>query len=150
MTCRTLPLAGGVTFAVLAQADAGLVAEVPGDVLDAVETGLGRDFPDSHVGADEELHDVTDTDPADFLMNRASQDGLETLLQKTRSGAARAAIRGLSAILPDLENFNFKAEVVHGLAVDPKFYFFSALYALAYTLFILALAILIFKKRDFV
>jgi ABC-type transport system involved in multi-copper enzyme maturation permease subunit len=76
--------------------------------------------------------------------------GLETLIQKTRSGAARAAIRGLSAILPDLENFNFKTEVVHGLAVDPKFYFFSALYGLVYTLFILTLAVLIFKKRDFV
>jgi len=76
--------------------------------------------------------------------------GLETLIQKTRSGTARAAIRGLSAILPDLENFNFKTEVVHGLAVDPKFYFFSALYGLVYTIFILTLAVLIFKKRDFV
>jgi ABC-type transport system involved in multi-copper enzyme maturation permease subunit len=76
--------------------------------------------------------------------------GLETLIQKTRSGAARTAIRGLSAILPDLENFNFKTEVVHGLAVDPKFYVFSALYGLAYTLFVLSLAVLIFRKRDFV
>ena len=76
--------------------------------------------------------------------------GLETLIQKTRSGTARVALRGLSAILPDLENFNFKTEVVHGLAVDPKFYFFSALYGLVYTIFILALAVLIFKKRDFV
>jgi ABC-type transport system involved in multi-copper enzyme maturation permease subunit len=76
--------------------------------------------------------------------------GLETLIQKTRSGTARVALRGLSAILPDLENFNFKTEIVHGLAIDPKFYFFSALYGLVYTLFILALAVLIFKKRDFV
>jgi ABC-type transport system involved in multi-copper enzyme maturation permease subunit len=76
--------------------------------------------------------------------------GLETLIQKTRSGAARIAIRALSAILPDLENFNFKTEIVHGLAIDPRFYLFSALYGLVYTLFILALAILIFKKRDFV
>jgi len=76
--------------------------------------------------------------------------GLETLIQKTRSGAARMALRGFSAILPDLENFNFKTEIVHGLAIDPRFYFFSALYGLVYTLFILALAVLIFKKRDFV
>jgi len=76
--------------------------------------------------------------------------GLETLILRTRSGTARAAIRGLSAILPDLENFNFKTEVVHGLAVDPKFYLFSALYGLVYTIFILTLAVLIFKKRDFV
>ena len=76
--------------------------------------------------------------------------GLETLIQKTRPGTARIALRGLSAILPDLENFNFRTEIVHGLAVDSKFYVFSALYGLVYTLFILALAVLIFKKRDFV
>jgi ABC-type transport system involved in multi-copper enzyme maturation permease subunit len=76
--------------------------------------------------------------------------GLETLVQKTRPGAGRLALRGLSAILPDLENFNFKTEIVHGLAIDPKFYFYSALYGLVYTLFILALAVLIFKKRDFI
>jgi ABC-type transport system involved in multi-copper enzyme maturation permease subunit len=76
--------------------------------------------------------------------------GLETLIQKTRSGTGRVALRGLSAILPDLENFNFKTEIVHGLAIDPRFYLFSALYGLVYTFFILALAILIFKKRDFI
>jgi len=76
--------------------------------------------------------------------------GLETLIQKTRPGAGRAALRGLAAILPDLENFNFKTEVVHGLTIDPRFYLFSAFYGLVYTLFILALAVLIFKKRDFV
>jgi len=76
--------------------------------------------------------------------------GLETLIQKTRPGTGRLALRGLSAILPDLENFNFKTEIVHGLAIDPRFYLFSALYGLVYTLFILALAVLIFKKRDFI
>ncbi len=76
--------------------------------------------------------------------------GLETLIQKTRSGTARVALRGLSAILPDLESFNFRTEIVHGLAIDPRFYFFSALYGLVYTLFILSLAVLIFKNRDFV
>jgi len=76
--------------------------------------------------------------------------GLETLIQKTRPGTSRMALRGLSAILPDLENFNFKTEIVHGLAIDPRFYLFSALYGLVYTLFILALAVLIFKKRDFI
>ncbi|HUU38524.1 MAG TPA: ABC transporter permease [Candidatus Desulfaltia sp.] len=76
--------------------------------------------------------------------------GLETLIQKTRPGMSRIALRGLSAVLPDLENFNFKTEIVHGLAIDPRFYLYSAVYGLVYTLFILALAVLIFKKRDFV
>lgn len=76
--------------------------------------------------------------------------GLETLIQKTRPGMSRIVLRGLSAVLPDLENFNFKTEIVHGLAIDPRFYLYSAVYGLVYTLFILALAVLIFKKRDFV
>lgn len=76
--------------------------------------------------------------------------GLETLIQKTRPGMSRIVLRGLSAVLPDLENFNFKTEIVHGLAIEPRFYLYSAVYGLVYTLFILALAVLIFKKRDFV
>jgi ABC-type transport system involved in multi-copper enzyme maturation permease subunit len=76
--------------------------------------------------------------------------GLEGLIRKTKSGAGRILLRGLDAILPDLENFNFKTEVVHGLAINPKIYIYSALYGLAYTLFVLVLATLIFNKRDFV
>jgi ABC-type transport system involved in multi-copper enzyme maturation permease subunit len=76
--------------------------------------------------------------------------GLETLIQKTRPGTGRTLLRGLFAVLPDLENFNFKTEVVHGLTIDPRFYLYSGMYGLVYTLFILALAVLIFKKRDFV
>ncbi len=76
--------------------------------------------------------------------------GLDGLIQKARSGTARAGLRVLYALLPDLENFNFKTEVVYGLTVQPKFYIYSALYGLVYTLFILTLAVLIFKKRDFI
>lgn len=76
--------------------------------------------------------------------------GLQTLIQKTKSGTAKVLIQGIYALLPDLENFNFKTEVVYGLAVQPKFYFYSVLYGIVYTFFILVLSILIFKKKDFV
>lgn len=76
--------------------------------------------------------------------------GMGTLIERTKSGAGRLLLQGLYTFLPDLENFNFKAEVVHGLAIDPRFYFFSAVYSLVYTSFILLLAVLIFRKRDFV
>lgn len=75
---------------------------------------------------------------------------LDGLIQKARSGAARALLQILYALLPDLENFNFKTEVVYGLTIQPKFYIYSAVYGLVYTLFVLTLAVLIFKKRDFV
>jgi ABC-type transport system involved in multi-copper enzyme maturation permease subunit len=76
--------------------------------------------------------------------------GLQTLIEKARPGPARVALRVLYTILPDLENFNYKTDAVYGLKILPQYYAFSALYGLAYTLFILALAALIFKKRDFV
>jgi len=76
--------------------------------------------------------------------------GLQTLIEKARSGPARLGLRVLYAALPDLENFNFKTDVVYGLRILPKFYVFSALYGLAYTIFVLALAMIIFKKKDFV
>lgn len=84
-----------------------------------------------------------------FLIGHFSW-GLETLIQKTKSAPLKLFVQGLYVLLPDLENFNFKTEVVYGLNVLPKYYLFSAFYGLAYTAFILTLAILIFKRRDFV
>lgn len=76
--------------------------------------------------------------------------GLETLIRKLKPGPGRWLAQFLYTFLPDLENFNFRTEIVHGLAIQPKFYFYSALYGLFYTLFILTLATIIFKRRDFV
>lgn len=76
--------------------------------------------------------------------------GLQTLIDKARPGPSRTALRLLAAVLPDLENFNYKTDAVYGLKILPRYYAFSALYGLAYTLFVLALAVLIFKRRDFV
>ncbi len=76
--------------------------------------------------------------------------GLETLIRKLKPGFGRGLAQFLYTILPDLENFNFRTEVVHGLAIQPKFYFYSALYGIFYTIFLLTLATIIFKKRDFI
>jgi len=84
-----------------------------------------------------------------FLIGHFSW-GFETLIQRTKSAPLKLFVQGLYILLPDLENFNFKTEVVYGLTVLPKYYLFSAFYGLAYTAFILTLAILIFKRRDFV
>lgn len=76
--------------------------------------------------------------------------GLETLIKKIQSGTGRALARFFYIFLPDLENFNFKTEIVHNLSIPSGIYIYSILYAFCYTGFILALAILIFRKRDFV
>ena len=76
--------------------------------------------------------------------------GLELILKKMRAGAGQAAVRALYAILPDLENFNFRTEVVHGLPIPPGIYLSSFLYGVCYTALILGLAVLIFRRRDFI
>jgi len=76
--------------------------------------------------------------------------GLETLIKKMPSGGKRVLAQGLYTFLPDLENFNFKTEIIHHLPIPAKLLFFSSFYGIFYTLFVLALAVLIFRKRDFI
>ncbi|MEE8378639.1 MAG: ABC transporter permease [Candidatus Aminicenantaceae bacterium] len=76
--------------------------------------------------------------------------GLETLLKKMAPGVGKVTARILYTFLPDLENFNFKTEIVHHLPIPPQVLFYSALYGIFYTAFVLFLAILIFRKRDFI
>jgi ABC-type transport system involved in multi-copper enzyme maturation permease subunit len=76
--------------------------------------------------------------------------GLELILKKMRPGTGRSLVRALYALLPDLENFNFRTEVVHGLPIPPGIYLSSLLYGLCYAAFILGLAVLIFRRRDFI
>jgi ABC-type transport system involved in multi-copper enzyme maturation permease subunit len=76
--------------------------------------------------------------------------GLKLILQKMKPGLGRTLVRGLHLVLPDLENFNFRTEVVHGLPIPPGIYLSSALYGVCYTAFILGLAVLIFRRRDFI
>ena len=76
--------------------------------------------------------------------------GLGLILKKMRPGLGKALVRAVYVILPDLENFNFKTEVVHGLPIPPGIYFSSFLYGVCYTAFLLGLAVLIFRRRDFI
>jgi ABC-type transport system involved in multi-copper enzyme maturation permease subunit len=76
--------------------------------------------------------------------------GLEVLIKKMRSGAGRTVAQFFYTFLPDLENFNFKTEVVHGLPIPTSIYLYSFLYGIFYTAFILGLAILVFRRRDFI
>jgi ABC-type transport system involved in multi-copper enzyme maturation permease subunit len=76
--------------------------------------------------------------------------GLELLIKKMQAGPGRAAARFLYTFLPDLENFNFKTEVVHNLPIPAGIFVYSFLYGIFYTAFILGLAILVFRRRDFI
>jgi len=76
--------------------------------------------------------------------------GLETLIEKINSGLGRALARVLYALLPDLENFNIKTEIVHHLPIPSELFVFSFLYGFCYSVFILFLAVLVFRRRDFI
>jgi ABC-2 type transport system permease protein len=76
--------------------------------------------------------------------------GLELLIKKMHAGAGRTAAQVLYTFLPDLENFNFKTEVVHGLPIPAGIFAYSFFYGVFYTAFILGLAILVFRRRDFI
>jgi ABC-type transport system involved in multi-copper enzyme maturation permease subunit len=75
---------------------------------------------------------------------------LEMIIGKMKPGIGRGLVRVLYTILPDLENFNFKTEVVHGLPIPSGVYVSSTLYGLFYSAFILGLAVWVFRKRDFI
>ena len=76
--------------------------------------------------------------------------GLDTVIQKMQPGPGKILSQVFFTFLPDLENFNYKTEVVHHLPVLPQIYLFSTVYGIAYILFVLAAAMLVFKKRDFI
>jgi ABC-type transport system involved in multi-copper enzyme maturation permease subunit len=84
-----------------------------------------------------------------FLIGHLSW-GLETLIKKIPQSGVKTAAKILYTFLPDLENFNFKTEVVHHLPIPPQVFLYSTLYGIFYTVFILALAILVFRRRDFI
>ncbi len=84
-----------------------------------------------------------------FLIGHLSW-GLELLLRKIVGPVSRAAVQALYRVLPDLENFNVRTEVVHGLPVPATLFLDATLYGLVYTAFLLGLAILVFRRRDFI
>ncbi len=76
--------------------------------------------------------------------------GLETLINKIPRSGIKTLFQILYVFLPDLENFNFKTEVVHHLPIPPKIFIYSFLYGIFYAVFILAIATMVFRKRDFI
>ncbi len=76
--------------------------------------------------------------------------GLEGLIQKMKPGVGKILAQIVYTFLPDLENFNFKTEIVQHLPIPSKIFIISTLYGFFYTLFILALAMLIFRRRNFI
>ncbi|MEO0080291.1 MAG: ABC transporter permease [candidate division WOR-3 bacterium] len=52
-------------------------------------------------------------------------------------------------ILPNLENFNLRGEVVHGAPLNPAAIALSATYALVYVVTLLLISVVVFSRKDF-
>jgi len=61
----------------------------------------------------------------------------------------RTFTQALYYLLPNLHKFNIKNEVVLGMAINPWSILYAVLYALAYVLALLAITILVFRRREF-
>lgn len=83
-----------------------------------------------------------------FLIGHVSGD-LVAFGARAASGTVRAVSVALFYVLPNLENFNWKNEVVYGGTSSPAVIPLAAGYLLAYGAAVLFLACLIFSRKDF-
>lgn len=74
--------------------------------------------------------------------------GLRELTFQAPPGIARWTVTALYYLLPDLESFNVRPQVVHGIPLEAGYLWDSLLYAAAYTAGMLVLAVILFRRRD--
>jgi len=84
-----------------------------------------------------------------FVIGHVVED-IWLLTQHVDSGLVRPLIVALYAVLPNLERFNFKTEVVHDLAISSGEVVLTVIYGLAYTAMVLVLACARFRTKDLV
>ena len=83
-----------------------------------------------------------------FIVGQFSTD-LRNFDQVVDSPAAGRLARGLYWVLPNLAQFDVKSDVVHGVRVPAGYMAMTGAYAALYIAMLLALASLIFSRRDF-
>jgi ABC-type transport system involved in multi-copper enzyme maturation permease subunit len=83
-----------------------------------------------------------------YVVGHFSGD-LRNFQQVVDSRAAAALARGLYWVLPNLAQFDIKSDVVHGVHVPAGYLAMAAAYAALYIAMLLAIASLIFSRRDF-
>jgi ABC-type transport system involved in multi-copper enzyme maturation permease subunit len=82
------------------------------------------------------------------VVGHFSED-LRNFDQVVESPVAARLARGLYWVLPNLSQFDVKAEVVHGQTVEAGYLALSSLYGGLYIAALLAVAMLVFSRRDF-
>jgi ABC-type transport system involved in multi-copper enzyme maturation permease subunit len=83
-----------------------------------------------------------------YLVGHFSGD-LRNFQQVVESPAAARVARGLYWVLPNLAQFDVKADVVHGVRVPFGYMAIAAAYAAVYIATLLVVAMVVFSRRDF-
>lgn len=82
-----------------------------------------------------------------FIIGHLTKD-LKVLAEHTEDLVLSYLANILYYSFPNLENLNFKSQVVHGLAISLPKLGFSLFYSASYTIAVMLIAILIFRIRD--
>lgn len=82
-----------------------------------------------------------------FVVGHVSQD-LWLLTRHLPGSVGRTLVSVLYYVVPNLERFNFKTEVVHELAIPAAAVGWAALYGIVFTALVLVLACLRFQGKD--
>lgn len=85
---------------------------------------------------------------AAYIIGHLTGD-LKLIGDKIQNLPLREVINFLYYLLPNLDNFNVKGRVVHGIEVPLSYIFLATLYGLLYIACLLLFAGIIFQKRDF-
>lgn len=76
-------------------------------------------------------------------------DDLHLFGERADPGAFKTMVLALYRVLPNLESFNLRTEAVHGVLVPVSELVWTTVYGFGYTAAVLAVAMLVFTKRDF-
>ncbi len=82
-----------------------------------------------------------------YIIGHVAEDIWE-LTRHVTVGITRPVIAAVYYTLPNLERFNFKAEVVHQLGISPSLVAVTVVYGVSYTALVLVLACVRFSRKD--
>ena len=83
-----------------------------------------------------------------WIIGRLSSD-LMALAARSESAVVRVVTAVVHYVLPNLEKFDLKDEVVYRMPIDPAYVAGAVLYGAVYILFLMLLSAAIFQRREF-
>jgi Cu-processing system permease protein len=83
-----------------------------------------------------------------YLIGHTTRD-LYEFSARFKGTAMEWIFKALYYIFPNLDNFNIRAQAVHDLPIEPRYFLFSVLYGVLYIALLLCFSSIIFTKRDF-